>query len=40
MEETTAEEIMQNYAEMPQDEPAPQDDGENLETLDEEETEA
>jgi len=40
MEEITAEEIMQNYEELPQDENVPQDDGENLETLDEEEVEA
>lgn len=40
MEEITAEEIMQNYEELPQDENVAQDDGENLETLDEEEVEA
>lgn len=40
MEEITAEEIMQNYEELPQDENVQQDDGENLETLDEEEVEA
>lgn len=39
MEEITAEDIMQNYEELPQDENVPQDDGENLETLDEEEVE-